>query len=144
MNNNQNNPQEVPQVKSVELVSILEQCKNSVAITEGFSDWEQFVRVDPDSALDAIDRICDQYSYARSQKAESEVRYLIEHDHSNAEAAGLAFDELKYRIAELEAEKAKYRESLYSIIGYPSFGNHKIHEPLKIIAEQALNSKDNG
>lgn len=44
----------------------LEQIKNKVAVELGYSDWEQMYRVDPESCIDSINKVSEQYSKSKS------------------------------------------------------------------------------
>lgn len=117
MNNNQNKPQEVSQVKSVEEIT-LNQCKDEIAVKQGYKSWKTM------------------YPKVHAYKL------LILSD----EAAEMYAAQFQSRIAELEKQNAVYMEALeiaIKEIKYQYRQKGKSGGEILNRIEQALNTKDN-
>lgn len=135
MSNNQNNPQGVPQVKSVELYAANENEKKS--IREMFN---QDTSVDlHDMGINTLINTLPPEDFGENEDCE-----LLQN----------VIREMYYRISELEKQNAVYREALDKIKREPYLdwnkttnseyekGYNSILVTCKGIAEQALNSKE--
>lgn len=139
MNNNQNSPQEVPQVKSVECDTPKCKCGGRTALIRGqwcFSpDREPYLNgVEEESKVSEGDEWiigykCDDCGHLMDLFADDREEY-------------------NSRIAELEKQNAVYREALDKIIEYENRGRAKgeprISDHWYNIAKQALSSKEVG
>ena len=112
-------------IKSAEdYIPLLDRIKNIIAVDNGCSDWNQLVRVDPETALGKINQVSLLYTLSRLSSLEAFKSESIEViKNLNISVAGLMKENSKLKeysntvkCLSMEAENQKLREALEGLV----------------------------